>query len=184
MVAKKRKGIRKQGLRRGEQGVNPLLIALGAGAGAAGGAGMGARRAMQTEKRIPAAASRMVNRSLKDFNRLEMGANLDYQRSNEANRIRFADEGVSRETRRFQAGQAERYAQDARFGQRKASDIKSSGMLDLSVRKDTIRNKLAAAPKVASRRTKRMAVKGAIKGGVLAALAQAVLAEMNKKKRD
>jgi hypothetical protein len=157
-----------------------MNVGMGVAGGALVGAGLGSRRAGKTERRIPAAASRMVNRSIRDVNRFENSAVYDRERMSNANKIRFGDNDATRETRRFQAGQADRYADDARANDRKAADIKRSGLTDLSVRKDMIRNKLGAAPKVAKNRTKKYVKRGAAAGGALALLASLVAKELGK----
>jgi hypothetical protein len=194
MVAKKRKGILKKGIRRGEQGINPLLVALGAGAGAAGGAGMGARRAMQTEARVPQVAAKMAKRAISQF---EVARNEgQYQRGEAMKSERAADDirmkkrrnyfGVSEyETGRMIQNDNEGFERRGRAGvaDRNASRIQNSGRMLSGLNESKIERKLAAVGnKASTRRTKRLAGKGAIKGGVLAALAQAVLAEINKKK--
>lgn len=196
MVAKKRKGILKKGIRRGEQGINPLLVALGAGAGAAGGAGMGARRAMQTEKRVPVVAQKMATRATQQFEyarnegQYQRGQAMESERAAEAIRSRKRRDyfGVSDyETGRMIQNDNEGFERRGRAGaaDASASRIQRSGRMMAGLNEDRIGRKLAAVGnKASTRRTKRLAGKGAIKGGVLAALAQAVLAEMNKKKKD
>jgi len=192
MVAKKRKGILKRGIRRNEQGINPLLVALGAGAGAATGAGMGARRAMQTAARVPKVASKMAKAANRDFAAYR-GSESYYGRKAEdfkqvGDMVRYRQQygRVSGEDlgRKFRAD-AEAYEQGG-FRDRAgaaARKIERSGRMDPMRNQNRIEDKLyAVGNKASTRRTKRMAGKGAIKGGVLAALAQAVLAEMNKKK--
>ena len=187
MVAKKRKGIVKRGLRRGEQGINPLLVALGAGAGAAGGAGIGVGRAVSTSRRIPAAAGRISEVASRKFE--QNMKNADYARRATASErsglytLRNSDDASRGEINRARS-EANRQAYNMDEQTAKANSIRSSGKMNPASVKNTIKRKLVSAPKVATNRTKRLAGKGAIKGGVLAALAQAVLAEMNKKKRD
>ena len=195
MVAKKRKGILKKGIRRGEQGINPLLVALGAGAGAAGGAGMGVRRAMQTEKRVPVLAQKMANRATQQFEtarsegQWQRGEAMNSERAAEAIRSRKRRDyfGVSDyETGRMIQNDNEGFERRGRAGaaDAAASRVQRSGRMLAGLNESRIERKLSAVGNRAStRRTKRLTAKGAVKGGVLAALAQAVLAEMNMKKK-
>jgi hypothetical protein len=192
MVAKKRKGILKRGIRRGEQGINPLLVALGAGAGAAGGAGMGARRAAQTAARVPQVAAKMAKRATSQFEAARDSASYFGRGANDLSgqtdmlRRRSLYRSLSPSERSVM----EQYKTDESELRRKqgnssydAGRIQNSGRMVSELNERKINRKLAAVGnKASTRRTKRMAGKGAIKGGVLAALAQAVLAEMNKKK--
>jgi hypothetical protein len=194
MVAKKRKGILKRGIRRGEQGINPLLVALGAGAGAAGGAGMGARRAMQTAARVPKVASKMAKDANRDFAAYRDSESYYGRKAEDfkqvGDMVRYKQERSYRRVPGEDLGRMFRADAEAReqggFRDRAgaaARKIQRSGRMDPMRNQNRIEDKLAAVGnKASTRRTKRMAGKGAIKGGVLAALAQAVLAEMNKKK--
>lgn len=194
MVAKKRRGILKKGIRRGEQGINPLLVALGAGAGAATGAGMGARRAMQTEARVPKVAAKMAKRATSQFEAARDSASYygrgaeDAKGQSDMLRRRSLYRSLSPSERIVM----EQYDTDGaalRKSQGRASDaagrVQRSGRMVSEFNETRINRKLGAVGnKASTRRTKRLTAKGAVKGGVLAALAQAVLAEMNKKKRD
>lgn len=186
MVAKKRKGIVKKGLRRSEQGINPLLVALGAGAGAAGGAGMAAGKAVTQKNRIPSVAERVSARAKDRFN------SLNAQR---AGALRAADDadnmglGYARSNERGSRGNSTRQYGNA-FDERgraeklrwDAEKLNNSGKMDPSQSARMIKSRLAATkPKAARTKIKRGAVRGAIKGGAMAALAAAVLAEINKK---
>jgi hypothetical protein len=194
MVAKKRKGILKKGLRRSEQGINPLLVALGAGAGAAGGAGMGARRAMQTEARVPQVAKKISKRAVSQFEAARGSASYfgrgaeDAMGQSDMLRRRSLYRSLS-PSERIVKEQYDNEGARLRKSQGQASDaagrVQRSGRMLSEFNETRINRKLGAVGnKASTRRTKRLAGKGAIKGGVLAALAQAVLAEMNKKKRD
>jgi hypothetical protein len=187
MVAKKRKGIVKKGLRRSEQGINPLLVALGAGAGAAGGAGMAARKAAAQKKRIPSVAERVSARARAGYDSLNEQSARAMRNSDDAFNMGLgyarSDQAGSRgkSSQQYGIGIDEKWESE-RINQR-ASRLKDSGKMDAGYTAGTIKSRLAATkPRAARYKIKRGAVRGAIKGGAMAALAAAVLAEINKKK--
>lgn len=190
----KKKIIKKKMTAAQNNGINPLLVALGAGAGAAGGAALGARRAAQTAARVPVVATNMAKRATIQF---EAARNEGQYQRGEAMKAERAAEDIRMRKRRnyfdvsdYETGRMiqndnEGFERRGRAGtaDATASRIQRSGRMLADVNRNRIEGKLAAVGnKASTRRTKRMAGKGAIKGSVIAALAQAVLAEINKKK--
>ena len=183
----KRKVRRSRSVAPQNSGVNPLLVALGAGAGVAGGAGMAVRKTIAQKKRIPDVAENVSSRAKDKFN------SLNAQR---AGALRAADDadnmglGYARSNDRFSRGNSTRQYGNA-FDERgraeklrwDAEKLKNSGKMDPSQSARTVKSRLGAMkPKAALSKAKKYAKRGGIAGGALAVLAQLVAAEMSKKK--
>ena len=180
-MAIKRKNRRSRSVAPQNSGMNPLLVALGAGAGAAGGAAMGRRAANKTKARIPGVATKMANRSINDFTNANTAAANAAQQERLHNERAYSG-ATGRDESRFQRRLAASYGDDKLAYRKKASDIESSRRMEPSQNKQTINQRLRKAPKVAAARTRKYTGRGAAAGGALAVLAQLVAAEMSKKK--
>ena len=180
-MAIKRKTRRSRSVAPQNSGMNPLLVALGAGAGAAGGAAMGRRAANKTKARIPGVATKMANKSINDYNNARVSAANAAQQERVANDRAYSG-ATGRDESRFQRRLGASWGEDKLAARKRMEEIESSRKMEPSQNKQTINQRLRRAPKVAAARTKKYAGRAGAAGGALAVLAQLVAAEMSKKK--
>jgi cell division septum initiation protein DivIVA len=170
-----------------------MNVGMGVAGGALVGAGLGARSAIKTRRRVPALAKSMAKTAQRKFEANEMSANRysnkarDFsqtaqvigQNSDMKYRDPFRGENMGRKFK-YQA-EAREQASFATNRQREANAIKKSGRMDRERNQDKIESKLAAVGNKASKRkTLKRVARGAAAGGAIALLASLVAKELSK----
>jgi len=170
-----------------------MNVGMGVAGGALVGAGLGARSAIKTRRRVPVLAKSMAATAQRKFNANEMSANRysnkaqDFKRSanviEKNNYMPYSGFERSKDLGnkfKYQAESREQ-ASFASRDRRVADAIKKSGRMDRERNQDKIESKLAAVGNKASKRkTLKRAARGAAAGGAIALLASLVAKELSK----